>query len=80
MYPADRPKKGGGVAIYVKSKFKAIVSESISKQLGFLELIVELVKGLCISVVGCYRPLSALNVALPSLVHLLSRLDYTEII
>ena len=58
VYRANRPKRGGGVAIYVKSKFhvKVIVSESISKQLEILALNVELVKGLSITVVGCYRP------------------------
>ena len=35
VYRADRAKKGGGVACYVKSKFivKVVLSESISKQL-----------------------------------------------
>ena len=46
VYRAVRPKKSGRVAIYVKSKFhvKVIVSESISKQVEFLALNVELVK------------------------------------
>ena len=79
---ADRPTKGGGVAIYVKSKchVRVVLSESISKQLEFLAVNVEIVKGLCITVVGCYRPPSALNDALQSLMHLLSRLNYSEIV
>lgn len=38
VYRTDRPKKGGGVAIYIKHKFDAciVLSESICKQLDFL--------------------------------------------
>lgn len=82
VFRADRPRKGGGVAIYVKSKFnvKLVDSESIGKQLEFLAVKVELAKGLYVTVVGCYRPPSALSTALQTLIQLLSRLDYSEII
>lgn len=82
VYRTDRPKKGGGVAIYVKTKFDAsvILSESICKQLEFLALNVEIYKGLCVTVVGCYRPPSASKEALDSLKHLLSKLSYSELV
>lgn len=82
VYRIDRPNKGGGVAIYIKSRFDAcvVLSESICKQLEILALKVEFIKGLCITVVGCYRPPSAPVEALQSLKHLLSRLNYNELV
>ena len=58
IFCATRPTKGGGVAIYVKSKFhiRVVLSESIGKQLEFLAVNVEIAKGLCITVFGCFRP------------------------
>ena len=78
VYCVDRPKKGGGVAIYVKSKFhiRVVLSESICKQLQILA--VEIAAGLCVAVVGCYRLPSALNDAFQSLMQLLSRLNYSR--
>lgn len=54
VYCTDRPKKCGGVAIYVKSKFAAclVLSESVCKQLDLLELNVEIINGLCVTVVA----------------------------
>lgn len=82
VYRADRLKKGGGVAIYVKCRHNVTVvsSVSISKQLELLALNVEISKGLCLTVVGCYRPPSASQEALQSLTHLLSSLKYSEIV
>ena len=57
-----------------------VLSESICKQLEFLALNVEITRGLCITVVGCYRPPSASKEALQSLNHLLSRLNYSELV
>lgn len=56
MYRTDRPKKGGGVAVYVKSKFhvKMILSKSLTKQFELLALDLEVSKALHITVVGCY--------------------------
>ena len=82
VYRSDRPKKGGGVAIFVKSRFDAsiVLSESISKQFEFLALKVEIAKSLSMTVVGCYRPPSATKEALSSLQHLLSKLNYNELL
>lgn len=82
VFRADRLRKGGGVAIYVKLKFHVNVahSESIPKKLDFLAINVKISNAFCITVVGCYRPPSALNDALQSLTHLLSRLNYSEIV
>ena len=70
--------KGGGVAICVKNKFSVtkLVSKSISKQLKFLALNIEVAKGQQVMVVGCYRPPSAVKDSLSSLAKLLSQLDY----
>lgn len=40
IYRTDRPKKGGGVAMYLKSRFDAsiVLSKSICKQIEFLQL------------------------------------------
>lgn len=82
VFRSDRPKKGGGVAIYVKSRFGAsvVLSESLCKQMEFLALNVEIFKSLSITVVGCYRPPSASREALSSLKLLLSRLNYRELL
>lgn len=54
VYCTDRPKKCGGVAIYVKSKFAAclILLEFVCKQLELLEQNVEIINGLCVAVVA----------------------------
>ena len=59
VYRTDRPKKGGGVAVYVKSKFHVNIrlSTSVSKQFELLALDMEISKTLHITVVGCYRHL-----------------------
>lgn len=75
VYCTDRPKKGGGIAIYVKSTFDSAIVVSELKQLEFLALNVEIARGLSITVVGCYRPPSASKEALQSLKHLLFRLN-----
>uniref|UniRef100_A0A8C5N2E5 Reverse transcriptase domain-containing protein n=1 Tax=Gouania willdenowi TaxID=441366 RepID=A0A8C5N2E5_GOUWI len=82
VFRTDRPKKGGGVAIYVKSRFNAsiVLSQSISKQMEFLALDLEIVKSLHITVVGCYRPPSAPKEALDSLKLLLNQINYTELL
>lgn len=82
VYRSDRPKKGGGIAIYVKTRFHAsvVLSESICKQLEFLALNVEIAKSFSLTVIGCYRPPSAAKEALTSLKHLLSKLNYNELL
>ena len=68
--------------MYVKTKFPVSVSksETICKQLEFLTLNLEVLKGLSITVIGCYGPHSALGDAFSSLTHLMSKLLYSEII
>ena len=82
VYRTDRPKKGGGVAVYVKSKFHVNIrlSTSVSKQFELLALDMEISKTLHITVVGCYRPPSAISCTLPSLMELLSGLKFNEIV
>ncbi|XP_055755262.1 uncharacterized protein LOC129834369 [Salvelinus fontinalis] len=83
VYHTDRVKKCVAiyVAIYVKTKFPVSVakSETICKQLEFLALNIEVSKGLSITVIGCYRPPSALSDAFSSLMNLTSLL-YSEMI
>lgn len=82
VYRTDRPRKAGGVAIYVKSKFIAnvVLSISVSKQLEFLALNVEVYEGMTVTVVGSYRPPSAVADTLQMLSQLLSQLQYSEIV
>ena len=70
------------MAIYVKCKFNANVALSISvnKQLEFLALNVEVYKGMSITVVGSYRPPSAVADTLQTLSQLLSQLQHSEIV
>ena len=44
VYRSDRPKKGGGDAIYTKCKFSFVLSQSVSKQFEFLALSVNFSK------------------------------------
>ncbi len=66
VYRTDRVGKGGGVAIYVKSKFVSSVTLSITraKQFEVLAIKVGFSKVSNITVVGCYRPPSATRDAL----------------
>lgn len=61
VFRADRLRKGGGVAIYVKSKFnvKLVHSESIGKQLEVLAVKVEWPRAfmlLLLGVIGLLLP------------------------
>ncbi len=66
VYRTDWVGKGGGVAIYVKSKFvsSAILSITRAKQFEVLAIKVGVSKVSNITVVGCYRPPSATRDAL----------------
>ena len=82
VFRCDRPRKGGGIAIYVKCKFHVIVqsSLSLSSQFQFLALKLELLKGCFLTIVGCYRPPSASSETLSSLTTHLSTLAFNEIL
>ncbi|XP_059186340.1 uncharacterized protein LOC131969177 [Centropristis striata] len=82
VYRADRPRKGGGVAMYIRSNFDVnlVLKESVSKELELLALEIELTKNHRIMLVGCYRPPSAPKNALSSLVKFLSQLKYRELL
>ncbi len=82
VFRCYRPRKGGGIAIYIKNKFNAapLSSVSHSKQFEFLALKLELLKDHFITVVGCYRPPSASSEALLSLNNQLSTLNFNEIL
>ena len=72
VFRTDCPKRGGGVAIYIKNKFPVNIalSKSIVKQFEFLALELEVSKSIPITIVGCYRTPSASSEALPSLMKL----------
>lgn len=58
VYRTDRPKRDGGVAIYVKKEeVSLLLSKSVAKQFEFLALEVEVSKSLFLTVSGCYRTL-----------------------
>lgn len=80
VYRSDRPKKGGGVAIYIKCKFNTsiVLSKSVSKQFEFLALNLELSKNHYIRVIGCYRPPSATSEATSTLSNLLGQVICNE--
>lgn len=82
IYRADRPAKGGGVAIYVNSSLHVnlLQAKSICKQFELLELKIEIAKGLHLNVVGCYRPPSATANALQALKELLCKFNSNETI
>lgn len=66
VYCADGPRKGGGVAIYMRSNsdVNLVLKESVFKELELLALEIELSKNHRIMLVGCYRPPSAPKSAL----------------
>ena len=82
VFRCDRPRKGGGVAIYIKNKFHATVlsSVSITKQYEFLALKLEFQRSQSLTVMGCYRPPSACSEALSSLNNCVSGLNSGEIV
>lgn len=82
VFHCDCPKKGGGIAIYIKNKFHAIILSliSFSRQLEILALKLELLKVHFITVAGCYRSSSASSEALSSLSKWLSTLDFNDIL
>lgn len=82
LFRSDRPKKGGGVAIYRKSKFNVnvLLSKSISKQFEFLAVNPKVSTGFSMTVVGCYRPPAAVPETLTSLTKLLADLNDNEMI
>lgn len=82
IFRTDRHAKGGGVAIYAKNSFQATVllSKSVPKQYELLVLKVEFTKSCIMTIVGCYRPPSALIDTLPSLSDSLSTVKYNELV
>lgn len=80
VFRCDRPRKGGGIAIYVKRKFHVTVqsSLSLSSQFEFLVLKLELLNGHFLTIAGCYRPPSASSETLSSLITQLSTLAFNE--
>jgi len=82
IFRSDRPKKAGGVAIYVRSSLatRVLLSKSFVKQFEFLALSIVLSGGQHLTLVGCYRPPSANAEALSSLMQLLAQLKFKEIV
>ncbi len=63
VFRIDWPKRGSGLAIYIKNWYAAtlLISKSISKQFELLAFDVVFSKTLSLTGVGCYRPSSATN-------------------
>lgn len=78
MYRTDRVGKGGGVAIYVKSKFISPVTKA--KEFEILVVKVGVSKNSHITVVGCYRPPSASKEAFKSISDILHDLNDSKLI
>ncbi len=57
-----------------------LISKSVSEQFEFLALDLEVSKTLCMTVSGCYRAPSAVRDALPSLVNLLSDMNFNGVV
>ena len=81
VYRCDHPRKGGGIAIYVRQGFRVTVQSSLflSRQFEFLALKLELLNGHVLTIVGCYRPPPARE-TLSSLNEQLFTLDFNEIL
>ena len=82
VFRCDRPRKGGGIAIYVKNRFHTslVTTVSICKQFELLALKLELSQGQFFNIIGCYRPPSASAEALSSLAKYLSSLESNELL
>lgn len=82
VYRTDRPKRGGGVAIYVKDSFEVTVllSESVVKKYELLALNLIVSKTFYLPIVGCYRPPLASTDAISSLMHWVTSLNYKELV
>lgn len=55
MYQTDRPRRAGGVAVYVKSKFlvNLLLSKPVMKQFEILALELKVSNSTCLTVVQC---------------------------
>ena len=82
VYRTACPRKGGGVAMYIRSNFDVnfVLKVSVSKELELLALEIELTKNHRIMLVGCYRPPSVPKNVLSSLVKFLSQLKYSKLL
>ena len=81
VFSADRVNKGGGVAIYTKTSLNVSSVESITKPKFFKLSAVKLhlPSGADLTVVGCYRPPSAVHEAVSLLSVLLLKLSDKEL-
>lgn len=82
IFRADRPKKGGGIAIYVKSHFvsQVLITQSLPKQFELLALNITLPGSQPLTVIGCYRPPSASSESFDSLTQIFSQLQFKEVL
>lgn len=81
VFRCDRKGRAGGTAIYVSEKLQVTVLHSVSipRQLEFLA--VQIVLGNSpLTIIGCYRPPSAIKDSIRSLTDLLSRFSSSELI
>lgn len=81
VFRCDRKARGGGVAIYVSTKFNASIlcCQSIPKQFEFLALQIKIANA-PLTIIGCYRPPSAMSEALANLTEVLSSYNGTEMV
>ena len=82
VFRADRVNKGGGIAIYAQSSLNCSCIESITKPKHFELLVVklQLPNGADLTIVGCYRPPSAVCEAATTLMDRLLKLSNKELI
>lgn len=66
--------------IYSKFNVNVLWSKSVSKQFEYLTINLEVSTGFPITVVGCYRPPTAVAETLISLTKLLADLNYSEVV
>ena len=69
LFHSDRPSKGSGVSIYIKTRFNCRIAKSFSrpKIFEFLSIDISLSSTLLLTVIGCYKPPSASKEAFNSL-------------
>ena len=83
LYRTDRVgRKGGGVAVYIKSCLSVTVLKTVSSPHSFelIALKINLSVHNFINVVGLYRPPSAIPNAMSDITHILSQLSKSEML
>ena len=82
IYRSDRASRGGGVAVYVKSTYAAVILNTVSipKCFEFISLRIDFGYNNSIIVIGVYRPPSAPTMALNKMAELFMPFTDSELI